>query len=172
MKNQIIIGLGYRRHAGKDTVGAHLIKHYGFTRVAFADKLKEVVGFILSTNATDPEFKSNICDLGVTGGSALQKIGVALRDEFPEIWIVASNLEYLALYNERIVVTDVRFENEAAAVKNLGGILVQIQRPGCSSDNHISECEGDKIKWDHIIVNDGSLDALAQKVDGLMGQLL
>lgn len=172
MKNQIIIGFGYRAKSGKDTAGAYLVSNYGFTRIANADALKEVISIITGEDAHDPEFKESPTCLGVSGGAALQIIGVALRDKFPEIWIKASGLEQAAKYVERIVITDVRFQNEADAVKNLGGILVRINRPGYSGDTHTSETSGDHINWDYVINNTGTLNDFEAKLDALIRRLL
>ena len=172
MKNQVIIGFGYRAKSGKDTAGLHLVANYQFTRIANADALKEVVSIITGEDAHDPEFKALPTCLGVSGGSALQIIGVALRDKFPDIWIKASGLEQTAKYVERIVVTDVRFQNEADAVKSLGGILVRINRPGYAGDTHTSETSGDHIKWDHVIDNVGTLAEFEDKIDALIRPLL
>lgn len=172
MKNQVIIGFGYRAKSGKDTAGQHLVANYGFTRIANADALKEVVSIITGENAHDPEFKQSPTCLGVSGGSALQIIGVALRDKFPDIWIKASGLEQTARFVDRVVVTDVRFQNEADAVKSLGGILVRINRPGFAGDSHTSEISGDTIKWDHVIDNVGTLAEFEAKVDEFIRPLL
>ena len=37
----MIIGLTGYKGSGKDTAASHLVEKYGFTRVAFADKLKK-----------------------------------------------------------------------------------------------------------------------------------
>lgn len=69
-----------------------------------------------------------------------------------------------------IVVTDVRFPNEADKIRELGGFIITVERPGLeSTDTHISEqlpCVGD-----YTIVNDGTLDDLATKVEELFNEL-
>ena len=39
----LVVLLGHQAHVGKDMLGAHLVENHGFTRFAFADKLKQVV---------------------------------------------------------------------------------------------------------------------------------
>lgn len=52
------------------------------------------------------------------------------------------------------VITDVRFLNEAEAVKNSGGVLVRIIREDLdSTDSHISEKEQESIEADYTIIN-------------------
>ena len=161
MKNQIIIGLGYRARSGKDTVANFLIREYGFTRIAFADKLKDVASIITDQDAKDPDFKAASV-FGMSGGELLQKLGTNIRIGMPDIWIEASGLRAAAQYLSRIVVTDVRHHNEAAIIKELGGSLWHINRPGIAHDSHITESAGDQIKWDRVISNHGSLSDLRQ----------
>lgn len=170
----MIIGIGYRAHSGKDTVGRVLVQEFGFHRVGFADALKDVCSVIcfgaVFSHVRHGDFKEDITPLGMTGGQLLQKVGVALREAVPGIWIESAHLLPKLVTYANIVVTDVRFEDEAKAIKDLGGILVEVRRY-VPQDAHVSETEGAKIKWDHIIENDGSLVDLLDKVRALMASL-
>mgnify|MGYP007100087054 CR=1 FL=1 len=55
-----------------------------------------------------------------------------------------------------VVVDDLRFLNEAQAVKDLGGTIIRIVRPslGEQGDTHASEMEMDAIQPDYTITND------------------
>lgn len=154
MSKPIIIGLGYRARSGKDTVGDHLVKHHGFRRVAFADQLKNVVGLLAGEDAFDQAFKENVTIFGLTGGQLLQQVAMKLRELDPLFFVKASLLDYLSNVHDRIVVTDVRFKNEAAEIKRLGGVLWEIRRPGLANDLHQSETEGAQIQWDAVLHND------------------
>jgi hypothetical protein len=71
-----------------------------------------------------------------------------------------------------------RFKNEAAMVRRLGGYLVKCTRevPYVSEiDNHPSEHDLDDFeKWDFVLDNNGSFDALevqvGKMIDSIMGR--
>lgn len=170
----MIIGLGYRAQSGKDTVGRMLVQGYGFHRVGFADALKDVCSYLcfgaIFPHVHHPDFKQDFTPFGLTGGQLFQKVGVALREAVPGIWIDAAHLLPKLVTYGSVVVTDVRFPDEAKAIKDLGGILIEIRRH-VPLDDHVSETSGAQIKWDHVIKNDGSLVDLKRKVDELMAAL-
>lgn len=60
------------------------------------------------------------------------------------------------------VITDVRFANEAALIRQLGGEIWQIVRPGVAAGGtgHKSDTDGSDFAPDRVIVNDGSLEDL------------
>lgn len=59
------------------------------------------------------------------------------------------------------IVRDVRFsDNEAPAIKNRGGIIVKIERPGVERGSHASETSMDGWEFDYIIQNDGTFEEL------------
>jgi hypothetical protein len=54
----------------------------------------------------------------------------------------------------RHVISDVRFPNEADAVRALGGVIWQVKRPGLRLDtSHISEVDGSQFKPDAVVNN-------------------
>lgn len=61
-----------------------------------------------------------------------------------------------------IVITDCRFPNEAAMVRQLGGQIWQVVRPGHEPPRtgHASETTGDEFAPDRVLVNGGSLEEL------------
>jgi hypothetical protein len=125
----VIIGLGYRARAGKDTVADHLVRGHGFTRVAFADNLKTAARAIF--HLTDEQLYGDRKELidprwGLTPRDILQRLGTeGVRNVFgSHVWRKSL---FLGLEPGRdYVVTDVRFPDEVQEVKDAGGV----GRPG------------------------------------------
>jgi hypothetical protein len=65
----------------------------------------------------------------------------------------------------KYVITDVRFKNEAAAIKARGGKLWRVHRQGVGPRNtHASETELEQIECDYHVPNHGDLSDLARHV--------
>ena len=65
-----------------------------------------------------------------------------------------------------VVVPDLRFRNEASGLKEMGAVLIRIDRviPG-AADGDISEHDLDEFEdWDLIIQNSGSITDLEKQV--------
>ncbi len=89
----------------------------------------------------------------------------------PNIWVNSLFSEFKP--DMKWIITDVRFPNEADAVKNHGGLLLRIERPwvdykkGMSDQRfvHPSETALDNYDgFDHIINNNGTIEDLYNKV--------
>jgi hypothetical protein len=61
-------------------------------------------------------------------------------------------------------ISDVRFENEARRIKELGGSVLYVVRPGYEPDGHVSEARLSDVFIDVVIGNDGNLNELREKV--------
>jgi len=167
-----LIGIGYRARAGKDTVGDILEQSFGYERYSFAHILKEVCYMLAGSLESGDEFKETVQLCGLTGRQLLIAVGKALREHVsPNVWIDAVNLPGALTAYDRVVITDVRFPNEAAKIKELGGILIEVRRPGLPDDLDETETAGAAIKWDHTIVNAGSLEDLEVMVATLLAAL-
>lgn len=159
-----IIGLSGYAGSGKDTVAAML---EGCKVKKFAGKLKQVVGIMLNVPEACfelSEFKAEyLPDWGMTVREFLQKLGTdAVRDNLHvDAWVKAlfSDLHH----SSRWVITDVRFPNEAAAIKDRGGVVVRINR-GEAVNAHLSETALDDWPFDHTIDNTGTLEDLRKNV--------
>ena len=74
-----------------------------------------------------------------------------------------------------VVLTDVRFAEEAEFTRNIDGLVIEVRRPAPAAEEpdalntHASEAID--IEADHVIINDGTLDDLYEKVTILLNQL-
>ena len=102
----------------------------------------------------------------------LQKLGTdAIRDGLhPDAWVNALMAEYRW---QNWVITDCRFPNEAKAVKDNGGVVIRIERPGVGPVNsHPSETALDNWDFDHKIMNGSDLVALRFTTEVILNKIL
>ena len=136
-----LIGLCGAAGAGKDTAAAYLERRYGFARFAFADPLRDAALVILQHAGvsdqwlTQRELKEHpIAGLGWSARQLMQHLGTeGVRSLDPDAWIRILQLraglgELDTPVADRIVITDVRFANEAAWLMERGGMLLRIVR--------------------------------------------
>lgn len=185
----MILGLLGNAGSGKDTVAKMLIDK-GWLRMAFGDKLKQCLYALDPRVEFGPGQTGHLRDLVDAHGwdyckaipevrSLLQRFGTEVgRNTLSQgIWINAI-LEKLVSSRKthNIVVTDVRFANEAQALTMLGGRLVRVVRqksvqPDAQWRQHISEKEANAIRTDYIVDNNGDLDHLTVEVDRVLGTM-
>ena len=180
MMKMRIIGITGRARSGKDTIANHLVYQHNFTKVAFADPIKE--GLAAMLNVTKPyleEHKDEVWDsLGAAPREALQTLGTEWGRDIinRDIWIrLAQNKLYnfaTLLVYPKIVIPDVRFNNEAAAIKSWGGTVWEVERfpeDETVSTEHSSEQGIDQELIDGWITNcvdiGSSIEALYYQVD-------
>ena len=74
---------------------------------------------------------------------------------------------------DRLVISDVRFQNEVDFIHEMNGIVIKVQRGNKKiNDVHTSEQEMQQItNYDLYIANDSDLQTLYSKVDNLCQQL-
>ena len=102
----------------------------------------------------------------MTNRELMQKFGDLTRQIDPDIWIKLA-LDINNVNTDVLIITDVRFKNEAKAIKDKGGILIRIESDRSSEDNHISEIDLDSYNiFDFGIINnkDTSLENLKEKI--------
>lgn len=182
-----LVGIMGAKRSGKDTLAGFLVEDHGFTRLAFADKLKD---FLLDVNPLTGRSGFRVRDaVDLVGWDEaketpevrrlLQEVGLAAREHLgPRVWLdpvmqEADRIRWSKGGNGGpVVITDVRFANEWQAVKEAGGILVRVVRSGVTRDDaHVSE----SLAWDPsvpvdvTIANSEGLDKLRADAGWLAG---
>jgi len=171
----MIIGLSGYAQSGKDTVANILVENYGYKRIAFADPIRDL---IYEMDPLIPKgYGNNIInyrlqDMVDTYGwdrlkvefpevrRLLQDTGVGARKVFGDKFWIYQALSDVAP-QDKVVVSDVRFENEAKWIQEFNGQIWRIKRLGTDATNdHVSESEMDGYPVNQIFVNNGSIDDL------------
>lgn len=176
-----VLGLAGWARAGKDTVAAHLVANYGYTRMSFADPMREAlrrldplitvgemrgVGLRSSVDALGwEELKSLSPDVR----GLMQRMGTEVgRNMFGENFWVDAAIDSIE-DGSKVVFADVRFINEVDAIKGLGGQVWRISRKGVGPANdHISETALNDYIFDSYINNDGTIEDTNKCIDDLL----
>lgn len=178
-----IIGLAGTQGVGKDTVADILCEHHGFQRLAFADAVREMA-LAIDPLVIGPDGRS----VRLSWVIALAGWNMAKRD-IPEVrrllqaigtdavrnilgkdsWVahMDNKLAELEGVASRIVLTDIRFENEASLVKEWGGIVVRVVRDnvaGVAFSDHESEAGVESIHPYFTLENNGTPGELRDNV--------
>lgn len=127
---QFVIGLMGYAGVGKDAIAAAL----GFPTASFAKALKEDLAPLLrmaNVNLSNREHKEKVRPLLVEYGRTMRRLE-------PGYWVRRIQIPKAPI----VVITDLRYWNEAELVLDMGGIVVNVVRPGVGPAN---EEEGDSI---------------------------
>ena len=173
--NIIISLVGYSK-SGKDEV-AKIIQelHPQYSIQKFAAKLKEVASVLLGVpkQLFEEQWYKDMC-LGVkwdhmTVRQFLQRLGPdCIRFGLhQDTWVNALFSDYKQ--GDSWLISDTRFINEAQYVKDAGGLIIRVNRPGITPANdHYSEVELDSWKYDYVIENDGTIEDLKNKIKAIL----
>jgi hypothetical protein len=175
------IGLSGWAKSGKDTVAEYLVEHHGFTRISFADPMRDA---LLALDPRVPymglhmRLSSVIHFRGWDNAKRdvpeirelLQRFGTEVgRNMFGQNFWVDQAIETASRY-DRVVFSDCRYTNEADAVKSIGGVVWRISRPDVLAVNeHTSEQDLNNYAFDSHIENDSTLDALHAIIEDQLG---
>ena len=163
---------GYAR-SGKDTLASKMVERLGYERRAFGDIMREIlfaVNPIIIGSPSDGYYHPmRLANIVRMRGWELTKQIPEVRELMQRLGteagrsILGENIWVDALFREPLsaplVVSDVRFQNEADAIRERGGIIVRVVRNGVNATNGHSS-EHTKIEYDFCINNDSTPDAL------------
>ena len=170
----MILGIAGPAGAGKDTVADYLVSQHGFVKLAFAGPLKEMLaaaGFPEPADRDDKE--KQLFGFNFTWRQAAQQLGTEWgRALDRNIWvkIVSQRAIECIGRGQNVVLSDVRFENEAVLIRGPleGAILHLVGRQADIGDaaSHVSESGvAFDPRSDFRINNSGHLELLYEQVD-------
>lgn len=130
-----LIGISGKARAGKDLLAAHLLAEFSNARhMKFAGFLKKMCRreFNLSQDQTDGGSKAIVdTRYGMTPRQIMIDTGKFYRSINPNFWIEKLAQEILQIPQAQtalVIISDVRFPNEAEWIKRHNGILVRLER--------------------------------------------
>ncbi len=189
-----LLGVSGRKRSGKDTLAARLISHHGFTRVSFAEPMRKmlkaqdpIVDWVGDEVRTDPVHLTEVLGPDDDWETAkelpeVRRLLQALGTEAGRA-ILGENVWVDAAFHEvddipgPVVITDVRFPNEADFVERWPGsvtygLFVRVHRPGLPTDDlHPSETALDDRIANVRVINDGTIADLHRAADAIASQL-
>ncbi len=184
----MLVGLCGPMQSGKDTAAQHFVNTLNFGQRAFKDKMVEVVCALFDIKPEQYEkFKLEATILldiqetydhpysigsilsETTGRQFLERLGTEVgRNMFGYDFWVDRTMQGVRGW-DNIVFSDVRFPNEAEAIKDLGGCIIEILRKGTDyDDSHESRMRLPENCIDFTVYNEGSIEDLHGTLDGIL----
>lgn len=177
----MLIAFSGLKGSGKDTAASILINEYGFTKIAFADALREALLILDPWIAYAGEYKTiPLSELIADAGWDWAKTNIAevrrLMQVFgtevgrmlfgENVWvdILAKRYPDISDSESRYVITDCRFKNEVDFVHSFNGDICWVERPEIVSDGHASETTEISQYASYLFNNDSTIEDLAEDV--------
>lgn len=166
-----IIAFGHRREVGKDTAATFLVsylrtnkKGISVRKLGFASKLKEISHSLYSwAGLKDEEYYEQnykekevvLPTLGKTPRQIWIEVGNYMRQVHNDTWLAYL---FLGVKADYMILKDLRFPNEAEAVKKHGGLVIRIDRASVQKhDDYADSALAEYKDWDYVWENNGSL---------------
>lgn len=175
----MLIGISGYAQSGKDTFANVLVKNHGFTRVAFAELLKESL-YVLDpivdqwgnrVSALVDEYGWDRCkQIFPEMRFLLQRMGTEVGRQLlhENLWVDAA-FNKLDLKNGHYCVSDMRFPNEALRIVDNDGLTVRMNRDGVGPANaHPGEVALDNWSFDYVVENNQGIQYLEQVASDIL----
>lgn len=181
-----IIAFGYKKRSGKDTAGKFLSTHLKITaghlrvkHVSFAAKLKDISHQLYGWGGLRPgiyyETRGDLKEvmlpkLGLSPRDIWIQVGNKMREIYEDTWI---NFALCGVDADILIITDLRYTNEALAIKTAGGKLAKVWRNDIPLGNDPAEVRLDSWEdWDYVLDNNGTFQMLHDKVEVIAEELV
>ena len=168
-----LIGIAGRARSGKDTAANFVIAAIGGYRYSFADPIRAMLA-PLGVDMNDPYWQARKEDvipaLGVSPRRMMQTLGTEWGRNLinPDLWLVLAH-QRLLHNGPGMVISDVRFENEATWIRKYGGRIIHVIRPEAKAvEAHASEDGIEMQDTDARLFNSGTLEELQLSVRELL----
>ena len=168
-----LIGIAGRARSGKDTVANFIVAAIGGYRYSFADPIRAMLA-PLGVDMSDPYWQARkeepIPALGVSPRRMMQTLGTEWGRQLinPDLWLIMAH-QRLLQNGPGMVISDVRFDNEAAWIRKHGGRIIHVIRPDTKAvEAHASEDGIEMQDTDARLFNSGTLEELQLSVRELL----
>ena len=168
-----LIGIAGRARSGKDTVANFIDAAIGGYRYSFADPIRAML-VPLGVDLSDPYWQArkeeSIPALGVSPRRMMQTLGTEWGRQLihPDLWLIMAH-QRLLQNGPGMVISDVRFDNEAAWIRKHGGRIIHVIRPDTKAvEAHTSEDGIEMQDTDARLFNSGTLEELQLSVRELL----
>jgi hypothetical protein len=179
MTAPLLIGLCGRAGAGKSTVARYLEDEFAFVDVALAEPILDMIGALFAHAGVDGAWmvERSLKEQPTVLGHSYRRLAQTLGTEWgrqqlgPDFWLQVASLRLARphLATENIVVSDIRFPNEAAWLQQRGGVLVRVVRDITPQvARHTSEAHADSLPATTELLNFGSRATLEDQIDRLV----
>lgn len=142
--SDIILALSGPRACGKSAIAKHLVNNHGYTRIAFADALRDIAG------CTGDQF--------IDDRDYLARLGATLREMLPGFLLQVVSQQVAAI-DGPVVIEDIRFPAEFEFCKSIGAVTIRFE---------ISREE----QLDRLASRDGTVGSDAEQLLGCMDENL
>jgi len=164
----MVIGISGKAGSGKDTLGKYLCEEYRCLHYYFAKPLKE--GAKIMFALTDDQIANKEVPIepwGISPRKIWQLLGTEVgRGIDPAIWIKNAEMFIHKHPGRTVIITDVRFDNEAIFIRNRGGIVINIirEQQDIIENRHSSEGGLSPNNIDMTIYNNGTKEDMFNEV--------
>ena len=161
----IVLALSGPRACGKSTIAKHLVNNHGYTRIAFADALRDIAGCAGVQFIDDRDY--------------LARLGTTLREMWPGFLLEVVSRRITAIGGP-VVIEDIRFPAEFEFCKSIGAITIRFEisreeqlkrlesRDGKTGTDaeQLLDCTDENLltgvdEWDQTVVANGDFNELA-----------
>jgi hypothetical protein len=164
----LTIGINGYAGSGKSAIAQHLVEK-NWARLKFADPLKAAIRALLLDMGTHNEridrmIEGDLKELrmarlnGKSPREVMQWLGAGARgplgDDFYVNILMSKRIKKFS--DRSVVIDDLRYKNEATAIRAMGGYIIRVERPHVGPVNG-HESENLVEDYDILIENNGSL---------------
>lgn len=176
-----LVGIAGQARSGKDTLAQRFVLR-GWQQMACADRLKEGLAAMFSLPASvfyDDNLKDEPIVIGkmhTTPRYLMQTLGTewGRGKLYNEVWsdLVLNDAVNMRQAGDNVVISDLRFESEASAVRAEGGTVIHVRRPNTKLESdHASENGLQPMVGDKIVLNDKGLQDYLRECDRIINAI-
>ncbi len=170
-----LIGVAGPARAGKDSIASWMRSNMNAHVDHFAKPIKDAISGWLTLapgvwDSTESK-ETKLPGIGKSPREMAQLLGTEFGRELvhPDFWVLAMGYRLAAAGRPAIVVIpDVRFENESAFIRGLGGYVIHVTRPGADGNvgikGHASEAGVAYQPGDLLFDNCGTLEDMHRRL--------